>query len=194
MLIDIPEEIEGSRVRLRSYRREDAPDYWEAVEESRQRIAAWLPWIHGFHSLDDAREYTIRTRARWMTREDLTMGIFERETGRLLGGCGLHRIDWAVRSFDVGYWLRTTAEGHGYMREAIQLLTNLAFDVLAANRVQIRMDVRNHRSRKVAEALGYVMEGTLRNSILGAENQPADQHMLSLTPEDYRRLEWAKLS
>lgn len=190
ILIEIPEQIDGARVRLRPYLPEDAPAIWEAVDESREQLAPWLPWVHRYSSLDDAREFVARARAWWILRQDLIVGIFEHEGGRFLGGSGLHRINWQLRSFEIGYWLRRTAEGHGYMRETVQLLTRLAFDTLEANRVEIRVDPRNTRSRNVAERLGYVLEGTLRNSMPDSEGRPRDQHVFALTPEDYQELAW----
>ncbi len=191
LLIEIPEVLHGPRVQVRPYRPEDAPAVWEAIEESRASLRPWLPWVDGLRSLDDVRAYTIRARARWLLREDLTVGVFERASGRFLGGSGLHRMDWGLRTFEVGYWLRRTAEGHGFMREAVRLLTRLAFETLGANRVEIRMDPRNGRSPKVAEGLGYVLEGQLRRCAPGPDGQPADRLVFALLPEEYRRLDWA---
>jgi RimJ/RimL family protein N-acetyltransferase len=84
------------------------------------------------------------------------MAICERLSGRLLGGTGLHRIQWEGPRFEIGYWLRTSAEGQGYVQEGVTLLTVLAFETLQAQRVQIRMDPRNARSQSVAARVGYV--------------------------------------
>ncbi|MDQ3327202.1 MAG: GNAT family N-acetyltransferase [Chloroflexota bacterium] len=191
LLIELPEYLDGSRVRLRPFLADDAPALWEAVDESREHLAPWLPWAASYRSVDDAREFVTRAAAWWLLRQHLPVGIFERESGHLLGGCGLQDINWDIRSFEIGYWLRRTAEGRGYMSEAVQLLTRWAFDALAANRVFIRMDARNQRSRAVAARLGFVHEGTLRNSLPDAEGAPRDFHMFALIPEDYRRLLWA---
>ena len=191
LLIELPEYLDGSRVRLRPFCADDAPVLWEAVDESREHLAPWLPWAATYRSVDDAREFVTRAAAWWLLRHNLPVGIFERETGRLLGGCGLQGITWDLRSFEIGYWLRRTAEGRGYMSEAVQLLTRWAFDALAANRVFIRMDVRNQRSQAVAARLGFVHEGTLRNALSDAEGKPRDVHVYALIPEDYRGLPWA---
>lgn len=190
ILIELPDHLDGPRVRVRPYRAEDASQVWEAVEESREHLAPWLPWVRHYRSPEDARAFVARAAAWWLLREDLVVGIFERETGRLLGGSGLHRIDWDLRTFEIGYWLRRTAEGRGYMRESVQLLTRLAFDTLAANRVTITMDTRNDRSRAVAAGLGFVHEGTLRNSLPDPDGRPRDIHVYALIPEDYRILPW----
>lgn len=194
VLIDVPEQLDGPRVRVRPYRSDDAQALWEAVDESREHLGPWLPWVNSYASADDARVTIARMQAEWLLREDLPLGVFDLASGGLLGGSGLHRINWTIRTFEIGYWLRRTAEGHGYMAEAVQLLTRMAFDTLAANRVEIRMDARNARSEQIPKRLGFVLEGTLRNNTPDAEGQPRDTHMYALIPDDYRRLDWASRS
>src|SRR5262249_27235381 len=92
--------------------------------------------------------------------------------------------DWSLRSFEVGYWLRDGAEGHGYAQEAVRELTRFALEELAANRVEIRCDPRNERSRRVAERLGFVYEGCLRNSRQDPEGRPRDTVVYGLIPGD----------
>lgn len=192
LLIEISEEIDGPRVRLRPYRPEDAPAVFEAVGESREHLAPWLPWVSSHATIEDTRAFTIRAAAHWKLRDDLTVGIFERGTGRFLGGAGLHRMNWNLRTFEIGYWIRASAQGRGYVRESVELLTRLAFNTLEANRVEIRMDARNVRSRTVAESLGYVLEGTLRSHSAGVDGIPRDIHIYALIPDDYRGLRWSR--
>jgi len=188
--IEIPDEVCGPRVLLRPLRPEDAPAVWDAVEESRRHLAPWMPWVHDLRSADDERAVIDRMRASWTRREDLTVGIFDRTTGRYLGGSGLHRINWALRIFEIGYWVRATAEGRGYVTEAVQLLACLAFDRLEANRVEIYVDPQNVRSRRVPERLGFVLEGTLRRFRAGSDGRPQDRQVFALIREDYLRLAW----
>ena len=192
LLIALPDVLEGRRVRLRPYRPDDAAALWEAVQESRDHLAPWMPWVDEYQEPDDAREFVVRARARWQLREDLSVAIVEREGGRLLGGSGLHRMNWPLHTFEIGYWLRRSAEGRGYVSETVQLLTRLAFDTLDANRVEIRMDTRNERSRRVAERLGFVLEGTLRRAAADVDGRPTSVHVFALLPEEYWRLPWAE--
>lgn len=189
-LIELPEALPGSKVLLRPYRADDALPVWEAVVESRTHLAPWLPWVHQYRSPDDARAFVIRSQARWLLREDLTVGIFDRASGRYVGGSGLHQIDWELRTFEIGYWLRRTAQGYGFVSETVQLLTRLAFDRLRAHRVEIRVDPRNVRSRRVPERLSFVLEGTLRRCAPGDGEEPTDRHIFALIREDYDQLDW----
>jgi RimJ/RimL family protein N-acetyltransferase len=190
ILIAIPELLEGRQVTLRPWRRGDGPDLWDAIDTSREHLEPWMPWVDDTRNPDDSEEYAIRAGARWHVREDLAVGIFERETGRVLGGSGLHRIDWTIRRFEIGYWVRVDAEGHGYVHETVQLLTRLAFDQLDAGRLEIRMDTANVRSRRVPERLGFALEATLHQAMAAPAGRPVDVHVLALLAAQYRALPW----
>jgi RimJ/RimL family protein N-acetyltransferase len=76
---------------------------------------------------------------------------------------GLHRIDWSVPKFEVGFWVRTSFQGKGYVTEAAGSIVAMAFDNLGAHRVEALPDEDNDRSRRVCERIGLALEGILRN-------------------------------
>jgi RimJ/RimL family protein N-acetyltransferase len=190
ILIDLPRTLSGPRVVARPYEEADAPAVLASVEESRASLGQWMIWAYDDHEVGDMLANIRRWQARWALREDLNFGIFESETGRHLGGCGLHRIDWRIRKFEIGYWLRDSAVGHGYVTETVQMLTRFAFDRLAAERVEIRMDARNQRSRAVPGRLGFVYEGCLRRAMPDVRGQPRDVDVFALIREDFDRQAW----
>ncbi len=179
-------ELRGPRVLLRPYREDDAPALFAAIEESREHLRPFLPWERFHQTVADSRDWIVRMRAQWLLRGQLTVGIWEAATGRYLGGSSYHPPDWDARTFEIGYWLRASAEGHGYMSEAVRLLVDYAFDQLAANRVCITCDARNTRSAAVARRLGFHLEGRLRNHMWSTEGQPRDRLIFALIPDDPR--------
>ncbi|HZT42355.1 MAG TPA: GNAT family N-acetyltransferase [Chthonomonadaceae bacterium] len=187
ILRELPEELVGKRVIVRPYRPGDGAALFEAIDESREHLAPWMPWTKEHKTPDDSEAYARRSQARWLLREDLGVGLWERETGRYLGGSGLHRIQWDVPSFEIGYWIRASAEGKGYMTEAVRLLCRLAFDTLEANRVFIRCDSRNTRSAAIPRRLGFQHEATLRNDARSLSGELRDTFHFAMTPEDYAR-------
>jgi RimJ/RimL family protein N-acetyltransferase len=66
------------------------------------------------------------------------------------------------------------------------MLVDLAFGPLAARRVELRCDARNGPSRRVAERVGFVREGHLRNTFIAPDGQPADELVFALPPDDAR--------
>lgn len=187
ILRDLPDELLGPRVCVRPYRSGDGPALWEAVDESREHLRPWMPWVDKHQTVSDSEEVARRLHAQWILREDLTVGLWERDGTRLLGGSGLHRIHWDVPSFEIGYWIRPTAEGQGYVTEAVRLLCGLAFDTLGAQRVFIRCAAENDRSAAVARRLGFRQEGHLRNEGRRPDGRLYDMLVFALTPEDWAR-------
>jgi RimJ/RimL family protein N-acetyltransferase len=190
-LIDLPDELRGPRVLLRPYRANDAEAVFAAIKESGDHLRPWMGWVDRHATVAETRDYCVRSAAKWLLRSDLTLGIFDVRSGRYLGGTGFHEPDWALRAFEIGYWLRASAVGNGYITEAVGLLLDLAFAQLAARRVELRCDARNAPSRRVAERLGFVLEGCLRNALAAPDGDPADWLIYALIPEDWQRLKSA---
>lgn len=167
VLIDVPERIESERLVMRCPRSGDGAALHAAVVASHDVLRAWMPWAQEPPRPSESEAYCRRHHAKFLLREELVMLIFERLAdggeGLLLGATGLHRIDWELRRFEVGYWRRSGLEHLGIATEAVMAIARMAFDALGARRVEIRMDERNERSRKVAERAGFTFEAVLRH-------------------------------
>ncbi len=183
-LIPLFEELRGERVVVRPYRESDAQALFEAVAESRDHLRPWLPFADEHQTVDESRHWIIQQVANWILRDDLILSIWEQATGRYVGGTGLHPHDWEIGYFEIGYWVRASAEGHGYIVETVRLLTEYALDTLNANRVEIRCDELNVRSAAIPQRLGYVLEGRLRNDVATADGRLRTTLVFSLIPED----------
>lgn len=186
-LIHVPSALRGERVLLRPYRVDDAEHVLAAVDESREHPRPWVNWVDDMATVEDCRDYCIRGAAKWVLRTDLAVGIFDAQTGRFLGGTGLHDPNWELRSFEVGYWMRVSALGKGYVTEAVRLLLELAFDHLQARRIELCCDPDNDASRRVAEQAGFVLEGRQRNSLVARDGRASDWLVFSRIPEDRQR-------
>jgi RimJ/RimL family protein N-acetyltransferase len=166
LLIEVPERVVTPRLVLRVPRAGDGPTLNAAIVASFPDIQPWLPWADHVPSIDESEMVVRRQHAQFLLREDFVFQIWEHAgDGRehtLLGGTGLHRMDWTVPRFEIGYWRRTGHAKRGVISEAVIALTRLAFDQLHAERVEIRVDPENVASWRVAERVGYTLEGTLR--------------------------------
>jgi RimJ/RimL family protein N-acetyltransferase len=189
ILRDLPEQVVGERVIVRPYRPGDGQAVWEAIEEARETLKPWMPWVDKHRSPADSEEFVRRSHGNWHLRQDLIVGVWERESRAFLGGSGLHPKDPDLPSYEIGYWLRPSAVGRGLMTEAVRLLCGLAFETLGANRVFIRCDARNERSAAIARRLGFVLEGTFRNDARDTSGALRDTMWFGMLPEEFRRLQ-----
>jgi RimJ/RimL family protein N-acetyltransferase len=63
---------------------------------------------------------------------------------------------------ETGYWARKKYSGQGYITEAINAITQYAFQILNVKRLAITCDIDNERSKKIPERLGYHHESTMK--------------------------------
>lgn len=193
--IAVPERFVGPRVVLRAYTAGDAVALKEAVDGSRERLRPFIPWAETHQRIEETRQLIAEWEGHRITRQNFVLGLFDGKSGRLLGGSGLHpagrpKIDWDLRRFEIGYWLRTGEEGKGYTLEAVNVLTAVAFTTLRARRVEIRCDTGNERSIRVARAAGYRFEGVHRKDGLTPSGLPRDTCVYALTDDDPRPTGW----
>jgi ribosomal-protein-serine acetyltransferase len=183
-LIPLFDELRGERVIVRPYRESDAQSLFEAVAESRDHIRPWEPFADAHQSVEESQDLVIRWMAQWLLREYLAVGFWDQASGRYLGSSGLRPRDWELGYFEIGYWIRASETGHGYVTEMVKLLTDYAFTHLHARRVEIRCNERNERSAAVARRLGFVQEARLRNHALTHLGEVRTTLIFALTPED----------
>ncbi|WP_445398457.1 GNAT family N-acetyltransferase [Zobellella sp. An-6] len=156
--------MENNHIKLLPPSLELVPQVFEAVKESEQALAEFLPWVKYALTEEDCRESMRKAIANFEGfKSELRFFIVDRRDERLLGAIGLIIRDKSVPFFELGYWLRDSAQGRGHMSEAVALLEQYAFGELGANRLEIRCAECNRRSRAVAERAGYVLEATLRH-------------------------------
>lgn len=103
--------------------------------------------------------------------------------GRVIGEQGLMASDFAVtREVSTGSWLGRAFQGHGYGTEMRAAVLAFAFDHLGAVQARTSAYTDNAASLKVSRSLGYLDDGTLRDSRRGA---PAVQQRLLLTADRF---------
>jgi RimJ/RimL family protein N-acetyltransferase len=183
ILLDFPESFETERLLIRSPLPGDGPELHAAVTESLERLTIWMLWPKEHKTVDDSEAISRRARVAFLQRSELRLHLYLRGTDTMVGSSGLHRIDWEVPKFEIGYWCRTRFTGQGYITEAVRGITAFAFDTLGAKRVEIRCDSRNNPSVRVAQRAGFLLEGELRNNEVGTHGSARDTLIFALIPE-----------
>lgn len=166
VLLDLPTTLQTERLLLRPPQAGDGPALHEAVLESLpdlRRFLAAVPWIAAEPTPENAELRCRNAQADFVARRDLPFMVFERSTGALVGGVGLHRTVWATPKTEVGYWCRSSRTGQGLVREAVTAISAYAFTQLHAVRLELVTDEENTASCRIAEACGFTLEGTLRH-------------------------------
>ncbi len=178
VLIEVPERLETPRLLLLAPRPGLGPILNRAVLEAQEHLKPWMPWAHETPSVEQSEAIARRMQTQFLQRQHLAYYVHEREpdgtAGRLIGGAGLHSLEWKVRRYEIGYWLGPAHTGRGLASEAVVALARMAFEQLRARRLEIRTDSRNTASRAVAERCGFSLEGLLRDDALNVNGQLSD--------------------
>ena len=161
--IQYPLELSTERLLIRSPRNDDATRLNEAIVESFDVLKEWMPWADHLPSLSESKTNCADAVSKFKDGTDYRLHIFLKDSGLFLGGSGLHRFDWSIPKFEIGYWIRQSHSGKGYATEAVSEISRFALEDLGAKRVEIRTCSRNIKSCQVAERSGFSLEGILRN-------------------------------
>ncbi|HBY05940.1 TPA: GNAT family N-acetyltransferase [Candidatus Dependentiae bacterium] len=179
-LHDFPCPLITPRLFLRSPQPSDGAALHSAAIESKKEFDAFMPWAWETNATQENSElFACQAATNWIVKKNeepwFQYLIIEKKTQQVVGICSLHTIDWDVPCFEIGYWLRTSKTGLGFMAEAVNALTRYAFDELYAQRIEIRCDKINQKSQGVPLRLGYQLEATLvSNRILPLTGQLSD--------------------
>ncbi len=161
ILRDVPDRFESERLLIRMPLPGDGAEVHAAIAESLDELRPWMPWAHAEQTIEDVEANVRQAHLDFLARRDLRLHLYARIGGAFVGAAGLHRIDWTVPRFEIGYWVRTSMAGRGFATEATRRLAAFAFDELDAERVEIWCDAANERSAAVAQRAGFTFEARL---------------------------------
>ncbi len=182
-----PERIESERLYIRPCQPGDGADVHQAIESSRTELKRWLHFAEKPQSKEEVEAGVRASFAEFVKRKDFRLHIYRKEDDVFIGSTGLHRIDWTLPKFEIGYWIRSDQAKRGYMTEAVSRLVRFAFEQYDAKRVEIRCDPLNINSRRIPERLGFVLEGVLRNEALDTSNKNLrDTCIYSILPQEWK--------
>ncbi len=158
------EVLEGERVYLRYAVPADYKAWASVRENSRAFLTPWEPsW-----PIDDLTRPAFRRRLKRYAREikdgiAAPLFIFEKETDELMGSCVLSNIRYGVsRMCTMGYWIGESFNGKGYMKEAVNVALEYAFDRLGLHRVEAACIPTNESSKGLLRSTGFQEEGYAR--------------------------------
>lgn len=124
-------------------------------DEAVARYQGWRPAdeAEAARFIDEQSRLGFRTPDSWAQ-----LAIRDRSSGDLLGDLGAHFPASADDPIEFGVSLRPDRQGHGYAREAMAALLDLAFGEWGYRRSVASVDPRNVASIALLRSLGYRQE------------------------------------
>lgn len=182
--------ISTERLVLRPLDEDDAPALAAMMND--EQVAAWT------HVPQPFTEQAARTwigeyaPAERTAGRGLDLAVTEFLTQRLVGVIQLTKTNWHVRSTELSYIVAPWARGEGYASEAALATAQWLFGDQKLERIELRTAADNTASQQVAQKIGCISEGVLRNACIarvrteenGWTDVRTDFIVWSLLPED----------
>jgi RimJ/RimL family protein N-acetyltransferase len=182
--------ISTDRLVLRPFEEADVPSLTEMMRD--ELVAAWTTVPVPYREAD-AREFIRRKAPAMRTEgEGIAFAVTEFLTQRLVGLVQLEHTDWRILGTEVGYVVAPWARGEGYASESVLAVAQWLFQDQKFERMELHTAADNTAAQQVAQKLGCISEGVLRNAWIartrtedgGWAEIRTDLLVWSLLPED----------
>lgn len=182
--------ISTDRLVLRPFEEADVPSLTAMMND--ELVAAWTA-IPQPYTEAAARTWTTENApAERTSGHGIDFAVTEFLTQRLVGVIQLRHTDWRIRSSEISYVVASWARGEGYASEASLAVAHWLFHDQKFERIELRTAAGNTASQQVAQKIGCISEGVLRNAFIvrsrtedgGWTDIRTDLIVWSLLPED----------
>jgi RimJ/RimL family protein N-acetyltransferase len=174
--------LTAGQIFLRPFTAGDAPSFARAVQESGSTVGKWMSWAHAGYTESEALSWFAYCDAERVSGTSHEFGIFDTESKRFVGGCGLNQFNVVNGFCNLGYWVRESWQRRGAASAAVRALARFAFAELGQGRVEIVVAAGNGPSLALAERTGALREGLARNR-LKLHGKFTAAYVFSLVPE-----------
>ncbi|WP_086428445.1 GNAT family N-acetyltransferase [Staphylococcus cornubiensis] len=145
-----------------------APALYKVVDQNRDHLKTFLPWAETISSVEDEKTFMQQTLI--LVAEGKALYFFIYKKDQLIGTIDLHAWNDKVRKAEVGYWLAKSENGQGITTAAVRKLCDIAFTDYNLNKLELRANVHNIGSNRVAEKAGFRFVGVKHeDSIVGEQ-------------------------
>ncbi|MFJ3802041.1 GNAT family N-acetyltransferase [Streptomyces sp. NPDC090088] len=156
--------ISTERLVLRPLDEDDVPALAEMMND--EQVGAWTDVPQPFTE-DGARRWIAEyAPAERIAGRGLDLAVTEFLTQRLVGIIQLAKTNWHVRSTELSYIVAPWARGEGYASEAALATAQWLFGDQKLERIEVRTAADNTASQQVAQKIGCISEGVLRNACI----------------------------
>ncbi|WP_137232260.1 GNAT family N-acetyltransferase [Streptomyces sp. BPSDS2] len=154
--------ISTDRLVMRPFETADIPAYIEMMND--EMVVAWMDGPNPYEQVDAERWVRRIAPAERTSGQGIALAVTEFLTQRLVGSVRLLNTDWRTRSTEVRYITAPWARGEGYATESVLAIAEWLFRDQDFERIELRTPADNTASQQVAQKLGCISEGVLRNA------------------------------
>ena len=185
MIFDQVPPLENTRVLLRPFRPSDT----EALRTIAFDEEIWRYMINRISNEEELEAWVQTVISGYQQGTRYTFMIIDKATGQLAGSTSYGNMSETDKRLEIGWtWLSKDHRGSGLNRHCKYLLLRYAFEVLQMERVELKGDALNMRSRKAILRLGATEEGILRSHTLMHDGRRRDTFYYSILQPEWEQI------
>ena len=162
MIPDLNISLESERTLLRPLTKDDL----SALQEIANDDSLWIYGISDLSKPGELKKYIASAIAERINSVCAIWVVVDKKTGSIAGCTRLADISWKDERGQIGWtWIGSDFQGSGLNRDMKFLILSYGFETLGLNRIELKADERNHRSRQAILGIGATREGVLREHI-----------------------------
>ncbi len=178
-----PVILEGTHVRLEPLSLER---HWEGLRAVGLDPELWRWTVTRIEAAEDLRRYCEAALEEQAQGRSLPFATLERASGRVVGSTRFGAITPAHRRVEIGWtWIARPWQRTAINTEAKYLMLRHAFETWGCQRVELKTDARNLRSRQAMLRIGCREEGTLRKHMRTERGDVRDTVYFSVLDEEW---------
>jgi N-acetyltransferase len=177
-----PVTLSGSHVRLVPLSPEHIPALWEAGRH--EELWRWT-WTQ-IRSRSDMERYVEEALQLAGTGKALPFATTDAATGRVIGSTRFGNAEPAHRRVEIGWtWISPEWQRTRVNTEAKLLMLRHAFESWGCQRVELKTDANNDKSRRAMLRIGASEEGVFRKHGLTDSGRIRDTAWYSITDDEW---------
>ena len=167
--------ITTERLHIRLIRESDARDLFRLIDNNRARLKNDFPiTTDSIMDLSSTQRYIKNKIGQFVQKSFFYYILIHRKAQKIIGVVMVKDFDWRVPKGEMAYFLAADYEGHGLMYEGAKAVIEKCFEQLELTRLFLRIVPENTRSITLAERLGFVKEGHLRQAYRNGDGHLSD--------------------
>lgn len=159
-------------------------ELYNLIIENKSFLSEWLPWVEHTETIDDTINFINNSISGYKAITSIQYIIYYKNN--ISGILGINDIKIRNRSVSIGYWLGEKFQGKGIVYLTLNKLIPVLFEKQCVERIEIRVNKNNIKSRNIPEKIGFKLEGVLRNAEIRF-GRLEDVFLYGLIQSDYNK-------
>lgn len=174
--------LESNRVQLKVLSREDIP-HLRTIAPSDH---TWKYFVKELSTAEAHNAWMEEALQDYGSQRRVPFVIIDKENNAYAGSTSFGNISFYDKRIEIGWtWLGDAFKGTGINSHAKFLLMQYAFETLGFERVELKTDNLNERSKAALKKIGGTPEGVLRNHMQMHHNRRRDSIYFSILKNEW---------